>query len=241
MKTNATVWAFSLSMAVLTTNVNAAVIAATGETNLYYKEFSGTLSGVNLETGSGTVASGTISYMLDTTYGTNNYWNNNWDTMTATVNLHLLVTFPTVGDLGITDPIAILIQETGDLHTVPMIDTDLNQLAFDYSETVNVTGGGTVGSGPLAGVVFANWNSHEWHIRIGEAKVEVPAMKIEVKDVDIGGTSRQTGTIQQPGNAPQATDGSGHGTANGIPEPFSFELFGIGFAMLFASSRRRPK
>jgi hypothetical protein len=122
----------------------------------FYQFFTGTLSAVEIDVGSGPVSTGLISYNLDTTNPSAQQFAFNFSSLTATAQLDLIVNFPLLQTLG-ASPVRIHIAESGPIVSgIPDLPVGDNQnLAFRSL----LTGGGTVASGsPFSRFAFNNIN-----------------------------------------------------------------------------------
>jgi hypothetical protein len=193
----------------------------------FYQSFTGSLSPVEVDLGSGPVSTGLISYSLDATNPSAQQFGFNFSSLTATAQLDLVVNFPLLQTLG-APPLKIQIVESGPIVSgVPDLPVGDNQsLTF----RALLTGGGTVGPGSVfSGFTFSNLND-----TTTVKNVNVAPGGTYNQTVTGGGNITITATITQPGKPPVPTGGTGtFGVGpNPLPEPSSMILLGSGLAAL---------
>lgn len=210
----------------------AQIVPATGTTTAEFSSFSGTMSGVNVDIDGSSVPSGTISFTLDPSFGAENYCLFNWDTDFSYLQLNLLLSSPLTESLDLA-PVPIEIDESGPLDSTPMIDLTTGTLAAPWSDTVTLTGGGTVHGGLFDGSVYQNKEEFHFYV-VGKQVVNISDKLYLIKDAGISVASTQDGTIDG-----DATSGTGSGTITGVPEPSTLTLLGIGLSLVGYVGRRR--
>jgi len=205
-------------------------IQAEGQLNMMWSSYSGTTSAVLVDLGSGPVSTGLISFDLDTSPGLSNFFNIDWDAGMASIQLNLLTTFPLLNSLGITDPVKMIINESGSLDSIPWVEPGATDVNILTSSTM--FGGGTVSEGIFSGFTFENDNI--WNI---DVDVNVGIGNGNTIQIGTGNsTSTHTGNITQPGGIPQPTSGSGLGTTV-VPEPSTMLLLITGLLCFIGFSR----
>lgn len=209
----------SLFTVLVTGQMLADILPATGTLNLIFFSYSGTSSSIMVDLGSGPVPTGTISYTLDTSFGRDNYWFIDFDTGSTITKMHLLLTSPLFTSLG-SPPVPLEINEVGPLDSIPLVDT--SGAPFELQIRALTVGGGTIQSGPFAGFVFSNDNynfsnntatGNSTNIGHGTGN-----------QVNVGkSNSSNSGTVTTPSGNSQSTSGTGTGTT-GTPEPSTLAL-----------------
>jgi hypothetical protein len=189
----------------------------------YYQSFDGTLSPIEVDLGSGPISTGQISYALDLAQPAAQQFSYDFDSLTATASLDLLVNFPLLTSLG-QSPLHINIFETGPIVSgVPDLAVGDNQpLNFEAL----LVGGGTVGSGSLfAGTVYNNIND-----TTVVKPVNIAPGGTFTETIKGGGKVEINATIQLPSSSPKPTTGTGTFSVgpNPMPEPSTWVLVGTG-------------
>jgi hypothetical protein len=133
----------------LLSSVTAFGGSLTGTNIFVIQSYSGTTSGVQLATPLGLMDTGTITLSLDPSV--QSYISGNWDTGIQSDHLGLDMTCPLMSALGMTQPVRITVDESGPLVSIPSVDVGTN---VPINWTANLYGGGTITSGPFAGLTY---------------------------------------------------------------------------------------
>jgi len=215
------------------------MLPATGTLDLRYFSYSGTLSPITVDMGSGPVSTGLISYTLDKSFGADNFWDFNFDTGATDSRMHLLITSPLLTKLGM-PAIPLEINESGPLDFIPLVDTSGGAFVLDLSATT--VGSGTLQAGPIANsdltlnITWINkcFNDNTVNNNHGT--------NVDPKNVSGGSSGGSiSGTVTSPGGTQQSINGTGAG-GTGVPEPstLSLSLMSLAFVCwkMFGYSRR---
>ena len=218
--------ALTVSLLLLISPHRLGAIPLTGGALDFYQSFQGTLSAVDVDLGFGPVSTGTISYTLDTTNPSAQQFAFNFDTLTATADLDLLVDFPLLATLGL-QPLPIHVSESGPIISgVPDLPSGPQELTFEAL----LTGGGTIGPGSLfSGFVYSNINDTNT-----TKNVNVEAGGTFNETINGGGNIKIQATITQPGGTPKPTSGTGNFGIGPkpIPEPSTWLMMLTGTVSL---------
>lgn len=213
-------------------------VRVSGVTQLGWSSYTGSTSGVSLNIGGSAMPTGEISFSLDPSFGSDNYYTYNWDTDTASIRLHLKLNSPLLGQIGASN-LPIEINESGGIGALPMVEPGTTD-HFPFP-SVLMTGGGAIDTGPLAGVSFSNDNN--WinitvngNVEVnGGGKVSVPIT------TTVTTNSQHSGNIQQIGGPSLPTTGGGTGIVAGVPEPQTYAMMIAGLAMVGLAARRNKQ
>ena len=241
------IWTITRNMAAVLTLCAAAQGAAAqpvgsdSDFTVYYHDFSGSMSPVMIDLGSGAASSGPISYTLDLAKpGANQKTVFDFDAVTATTTVDFLVDFPLLHTAGLS-PIPLHIEESGPLVSGrPMLPLSGNQTFHAL-----LTGGGTVADGPLAGWEFSNLN--DTNINVVNIRNESGSSSGNQTFDSSGGGVKVEGTVKPPtppgGPVPPAQPTTGQGqlvvAPNPIPEPSTYLLLAVGLTGVGALARRK--
>lgn len=223
-------------------NESANAVKLQGKVTDFYQSFSGTLSPVEVDLGSGLVSTGEISYSLDLTNPSEQKFTFDFDTMTAAAELDFHVTFPLLQSLGLA-PIKIHVSESGPIISgVPDLPVENEQ---NLQFRALLTGGGVVNDGSIfSGLEYKNLNDTNV-----TKNVNVASGGQFSQPINGGGNInvKIEGTIQSPGSNPQVTVGTGGATIGTKPVPEPLTILGssmaLGFGALFKKeySRKQKK
>lgn len=218
-------------------------VPLTGGVVDFYHSFGGTLSAVTVDTGSGPMTTGPIAYSLNLADPSAQRFAFDFDTMTASAELDLLVSFPLLTTLG-EGPLNIHITESGPIVGGPpniLVGSD-QTLSFQAL----LTGGGLVAPGSIfSGAQFSNINDT---VVVKPVNIEAGGTFTQTLDIKGGGSVKIEATITLPDGTKKQTSGTGAFTVASTPVPewnssasslltIGISIYGLFWVRLLTSKR----